>query len=230
MRFLLFILAAATAFGQPAAAPKLTGFPFQDETLRYSIRWPTGLALGEAVFSARKTGSGWSFETSLDASIPGFAIKDSARSATAGDICSTELERSFTRRTKQGAEKTTFDQQKRRGVRVTTLPPNGGKTEFDIPSCPRDAVSFVYFMRREMGQGRVAPADTVFFGSGYSVQLRYTGEVTGKSGIADRVVGSVKGPESNFTVEIDFARDAARTPLSIKVPLAVGTVSAELVR
>jgi hypothetical protein len=229
MRFLLFILAAAAAFGQ-SAPPKLTGFPFQDETLRYGIRWPTGLALGDAVFSARKTAAGWSFETTLDASVPGFAIKDSSRSATAGDLCSTELERSFTRGTKQGAEKTTFDLQKRRGVRLTTLPPNGGRTEFDVSSCPRDAISFVYFMRREMGQGRVAPAETVFFGAGYSVQLRYTGEVTLKSGIADRVVGSVKGPESNFTVEIDFARDAARTPLSIRVPLAVGTVSAELVR
>jgi hypothetical protein len=229
MRFLLLILAASAAFGQPPA-PKLTGFPFQDETLRYTIRWPTGLTLGEAVFSAKKTDSGWSLQTSLEAGVPGFAIKDSYRSATVGDLCSTELERSFTHRTKQGAEKTTFDQQKRKGVRVTTLPPNGGQTEFDIPSCPRDAISFVYLMRREMGQGRVAPPDTVFFGAGYAVQLRYTGEVTVKSGIADRVIGSVKGPGSSFTVEIDFARDAARTPLSIKVPLAVGTVSAELVR
>jgi hypothetical protein len=229
MRFLLLILAAASAFGQPAA-PKLTGFPFQDETLRYSILLPTGLTLGEAVFSARKTDSGWSFQTSVEAGVPGFAIKDSYRSVTVGDLCSTELERSFTHRSKQGAETTTFDQQKGKGLRVTTLPPNGGRTEFDIPSCPRDAISFVYFMRREMGQGRVAPADTVFFGAGYSVQLRYTGEVTVKSGIADRVVGSVKGPGSSFTVEIDFARDAARTPLTIKVPLALGTISAELVR
>jgi hypothetical protein len=228
MKFLVFILAAAAAYGQPAA--NLTGFPFQDETLRYNVKWPSGLPLGEAVFSARKTGTGWSFETTVDVGVPGFAIKDSYRSAATTGLCATELDRSFSHRTKQSREKTTFDQQKRRAVRETTLPPNGGKTEFDIPPCARDAVSFVYYMRREMGQGRVAPPETVYFGAGYSVQLRYTGEVKVGTAVADHVVGTIKGPTSSYTVEIDFARDAARTPLTIKVPLAVGTLSAELVR
>lgn len=231
MRSLVFILAAAAAaFGQPAPAPKLTGFPFQDETLRYSLRWPTGLTLGEAVFSAHKTPSGWAFDTALDAGIPGFTIKDSYRASATADLCSTEFERRFNHRGKQTAEKTSFDRQARRAVRRTTQPPSDGKTEFDIPACARDAVSFVYFMRREMGQGRVAPAETVFFGAGYSVSLKYTGEVKAPQGVADRLVGTVKGPLSSFTVEIDFARDAARTPLAIRVPLAVGTLSAELVR
>ena len=46
----------------------------------------------------------------------------------------------------------------------------------------------------------------------------------------DHVVISVKGQRSSFSVEVYFARDAARTPLSIKVPLGIGTLSAELVR
>jgi hypothetical protein len=29
------------------AADSPTGFPFQNETLRYSINWPSGLSLGE---------------------------------------------------------------------------------------------------------------------------------------------------------------------------------------
>jgi hypothetical protein len=229
MRFLLLILAAAAASAQPAA--KLAGFPFQSlETLRYSLRLPGGLVLGDAVFVARQTASGWTFESSVEAGLPGFAIKDIYRSEVVGDLCSTELDRKFSHGRKQGAEKTTFDQQARRAVRLTTVPANGGRTEFDIPPCGRDAISFVYFMRREMGQGRVAPAQTVFFGAGYSVQLRYTGEVKIGMEVADHVIGTVKGPGSSFTVEIDFARDAARTPLIIKVPLPVGTVSAELVR
>jgi hypothetical protein len=85
-------------------------------------------------------------------------------------------------------------------------------------------------MRREMGQGRVVPAETVYFGSGYAASLKYTGEVKVASGVADRLAGTVKGPLSSFTVEVDFARDAARTPLAIRVPLALGTLSAELVR
>jgi hypothetical protein len=66
------------------------------------------------------------------------------------------------------------------------------------------------------------------------VQMRYTGEMTVRleeqSAVTDHVVLSVKGPQSSFSVEVFFARDAARTPLVIKVPLKLGTLSVELVR
>ena len=108
---------------------------------------------------------------------------------------------------------------------MTVLPADGGKTEIDIPSCARDALAFVYFARREMGQGRVAPAQKVFFGGAYSAQLQYTGEMTVQlggevRGHRSRAWLSVKGPQSDFSVEVFFARDAARTPLVIKVPLS----------
>ena len=47
---------------------------------------------------------------------------------------------------------------------------------------------------------------------------------------ADRVAVSVKGPASAINFEMFFARDAARTPLVIRVPFALGTFSMELVR
>jgi hypothetical protein len=85
-----------------------------------------------------------------------------------------------------------------------------------------------------MGQGRVPPAGKVFFGSGYDVKTVYTGaqdiQVAGKPAVTDHVNVSVKGPASDFTFEIFYARDAARTPLLIKIPVSVGTVSLELVR
>jgi hypothetical protein len=244
MRSLLSIfiasgLCAAACFGQAAQkiatpAPKLTGFPFQDETLRYSVKWPSGLSLGDAVFSARHTQSGWNFDTTIDVGVPGFAIRDAYRSTVTQEGCSLELDRSFSHGSKKTREKTTFDQQKSRATRVTILPENGGKTEMDTPSCARDALAFVYYARREMGQGRVAPEQKVFFGGPYSVQMRYTGEMTVRleeqSAVTDHVVLSVKGPQSNFSVEVFFARDAARTPLVIKVPLKLGTLSVELVR
>jgi Protein of unknown function (DUF3108) len=235
-------LCAAAAFAQtvqkPAApapaAPKLTGFPFQDETLRYSVKWPSGLSLGDAVFTARHTQSGWNFENTIDAGVPGFAVKDAYRSIADADLCSLSLDRSFSHGAKKTREKTTFDQHAGRATRVTTLPENGGKTEIDIPSCARDALAFVYYARREMGQGRVAPEQKVFFGGGYSAQMRYTGEMSvrleDQSSVTDHVVLSVKGPQSAFSVEVFFARDAARTPLVIKVPLSLGTLSVELVR
>jgi hypothetical protein len=222
-------LLTAAAFAQQAA-PALTGFPFQNETLKYNLKLPTGVSLGDAAFSATRTASGWSFETTLTAGIPSYQIQDTYRSTGTTDLCSTELVRNFSHGSKKTSETTTFDQAKGKGERVTTLPPNGGRTEFPIPSCARDAVAFVYLVRREMGQGRVAPAQTVFFGAGYSVNIRYTGESKLPSGVADHVVAEVKGPSSGFAVEIDFARDAARTPLLLKVPLPLGNLSVELVR
>ena len=37
------------------AADQLTGFPFQNETLRYRVVWPGGKALGEVTMGAHKT-------------------------------------------------------------------------------------------------------------------------------------------------------------------------------
>jgi hypothetical protein len=41
---------------------------------------------------------------------------------------------------------------------------------------------------------------------------------------------AVKGPKSDFSFEVFFARDPARTPMQIRIPLALGTFTAELVR
>jgi len=47
---------------------------------------------------------------------------------------------------------------------------------------------------------------------------------------ADRVVSTLKGPASQISFEMFFARDAARTLLVIRVPLSLGTFSLELAR
>lgn len=216
-----------------AAAPKLTGFPFQDESLHYSIRWPSGLSLGDVAFTARHATSGWTFDAAIDAGVPGFSISDRYHSVVTPELCSTELERNVSHGAKKTTEKTTFDQRNRTAHRVTVFP-EGGKSDFDLPSCARDALAFVYFARAELGQGRVAPPQQVFLGSAYSVVLRYTGEATirldEKPAVTDRVTISVRGPKSDVNVEAYFARDAARTPLVVKLPLSMGTFSMELVR
>ena len=230
-RYLRLLIAALLA-----AAPALaqTGFPFTAESLRYSINWPSGLSLGEATFSAHKTDGGWSLEASTDAAIPGFSISDKFRSSVTPDLCSLEFTRNTAHGGRKTAEKTTFDQKKGSAHRVTTLPEDGGTSDFDIPSCARDALAFVNFARREMGQGRVAPPQNVFFGSSYSVRIDYTGAVTIPSGekpaVTDHVNVSIKGPKASITVEVFFARDAARTPLLVRIPVPVGTLSLELVR
>ncbi len=219
-----------------SAADQLTGFPFQNETLRYRVKWPGGSSLGDVTLTAHKTGeNAWSFEMSATVGIPVVPISDTYKSTAAGtDLCSSTLRREISHGAKSVVEETEFDQQYSRARRRTLVPAGGGKSEFDIPDCARDALTFQYFARREMGQGRVPPAGKVFFGSIYEVRMVYTGAmdvpVAGKPVVTDHVNVSVKGPASDFTFEIFYARDAARTPLLVKIPVTAGTVSLELVR
>ena len=227
-------LPAAAAALPLAPATAQTGFPFQDETLHYNVNWPSGLSLGEATFTAHHQGGAWELAMTLDAGVPGFAVADKIRSSVTDGLCSLELERDISHGAKQTREKTTFDQKKGAATRTTVLPLGGGTSTFSTPSCPRDAMAFLYFARRELGQGRVPPAQQVFFGSAYSVRMDYTGAQTitvgDKPSVTDHLVVNVKGPKSSFSFEMFFARDAARTPLLIRVPLSVGTFSLELVR
>jgi hypothetical protein len=232
-RILLLALAGAPLI---LAADQLTGFPFQNETLRYRVNWPGGRSLGDVTLTAHKAGDGgWDFDMSTTVSIPVVPISDQYKSSASGaDLCSSTLQREISHGTKKVTEKTEFDQKKNQAQRQTLVPAGGGKSEFAIPTCGRDALSFQYFARREMGQGRVPPAGKVFFGSGYEVKMNYTGAqdvpVAGKPVVTDHVNVSVKGPASDFSFEIFYARDAARTPLLIKIPVSIGTVSLELVR
>ena len=71
-------------------------------------------------------------------------------------------------------------------------------------------------------------------GARYEVRLEYTGpqevRVNNTKSEADRVMATVKGPASEVSFEMFFARDPARTPLMIRVPLSLGMFSMELAR
>jgi hypothetical protein len=216
------------------AADNLTGFPFQNETLRYNVNWPSGLSLGEATITASHSDAAWNFSLVLSVGVPGFPIADKYHSSSSSDLCSTELQRDISHGNKKVVEKTTFDQAKGTAQRQTLTPAGGGKSDLSFHGCGRDALAFWFFARRELGQGRVPPQETVFFGSGYSARMDYTGAMTipvaDKPTVTDHLVAHVKGPASDFTFEVFYARDAARTPLLIKIPVSVGTISLELVR
>jgi hypothetical protein len=223
---LLSAILSALAFAGRAQ----TGFPFQNESLHYSVNWPSGLSLGEASLSANHVSDGWNLEMTLDARIPGFSIADRFRSVSDPDQCSQEFERNITQGHRKTSEKTTFVSKGGTARRVTAN--GGGATEFAIPGCARDALAFVYYARRQMAQGKLVPSQDVYFGSAYSVRLEYTSAQTvmaaGKPSLADRLMVYLKGPASNTNFEVFFGRDPARTPLLIRVPLSVGTLSMEL--
>jgi hypothetical protein len=228
--FLAFLAALCLV---PAASAQ-AGFPFQNESLHYTINYSSGLSLGDANLSAHKSADGWDFTVTLDAAVAGFTIKDKYTSSMIGGYCSTEFERDTIHGAKTTREKTTFDQDKQTAHRETEFPNNGGSSDMNTGPCGRDAITFLYFARKELGQGRVPPPQVVYFGSPYTVQQSYTGAqnivLADKKEVTDHLVFSVKGPKSEFSVEVFYARDAARTPLLIKIPQAVGTLSMELVR
>lgn len=206
-------------------------FPIAGEALHYTINWPSGLSLGEAHLRAQRNDGNWQFEFALDAAVPGFAVADRYRSLVTSDLCSLELEKGASHGSRRIRERTAFDYRRNVARRATV---KGGKNQFPIQACARDALAFVFYARGELAQGRVPPETTIFFGSPYRVKLDWdsaqTVRVNDQSMQADRILVSVKGPASGFNFEIYYARDAARTPVMVKVPLPLGVVSMELVR
>jgi hypothetical protein len=217
-----------------AAPPQPTGFPTTGESLNYQLNWPGGASLGEAHLQAAKTDAGWRFDFSLDASVPGFPVSDHYRSSANAAFCSLELEKETTHGRRQTHEKTEFDYAGGSATR-TTLVEGGGHTAIDINNCAHDGLDYVFYARNELGQGHGVPQEQdVLFGAPYSVRMQFAGvqdiTVAGKRRPADHVVLYLKGPASDSKLEIFFERNPARTPLLIKAPLPIGTLSMELVR
>jgi Protein of unknown function (DUF3108) len=218
--------------GTPVGAPT-----FENEQLRYSINWPSGLSLGEAQLGssrqkdAAEAAPRLHLEFALDAGVPGFTVTDRYRSEASPDFCSVEFQRTSSHGPKKSDEKTTFDQPAGTATRQTN---GGGKSELKTPSCGKDALAFLYYVRRELSQGRMPPPQTVFLGAPYEIRLAFAGtqsiRVGEKQVEADRVTASVKGSASEISFEVFFLKDAARTPALVRVPLALGTFSMELVR
>jgi len=228
--------AAAFAAEAPAPTPTLTGFPFTNESLRYIVNWPSGLTLGEAIMTAARSKAAngtehWDFKLALDASVPGFGVSDSYRAASSTELCAMAFEKELAHGSRKTHEFVDFDSHALVARRHT---PGGGQSEVSTSSCARDALTFLYYTRRELGQGRIPPNEDVVFGAQYQVQMQYKGAQSVKAGRqsteADCVQVLLKGPASETMFEMFFARDAARTPLLVRVPLALGTFSLELAR
>jgi hypothetical protein len=213
--------------------------PASAESLRYTINWQSGLSLGEATLrservreqGAEKGREQWDFDLSIDASVPGYAVRDHYHSTASSDFCSAELEKNYVHGKRKSEEKDSFDQQK---LTVTRQTANGGKSDISVSACAREALTFLQYARRELAQGRLAPQQPIVFGAVYQVRFEYTGvqvvRVADEKVSADRIVATLKGPSTDLTFEMFFARDAARTPVLAKIPLALGTFSVELMK
>jgi hypothetical protein len=203
------------------------------ESLHYAINWPSGLSLGEATLETErggeKTNGQWNLSLSIDASIPGFAVRDDDKSIATAELCSIEFDKTFAHGQHRNQETLKFDQQTHEVTRQTA---GGGKSEISVDACARDPLAFLQYLRRELAEGRLPPQQQVVYGAVYEVRVEYKGKQSirvGEQNVeAERIAATIKGPSSNLNVEIFFAQDAVRTPLEAKIPLALGTFSLEL--
>ncbi len=210
------------------------------ETLHYSIDWPSGLSLGEATLRSDRTAGGtesapgWDFELNLDASVPGFAIRDQYSSTANPDFCSWQLDKKVARGARTSEERVIFDPNKNTATRETVRGAQiAGTSQLSVPLCARDALTLLQFVRRELAQGRLPSQQPAILGAAYQVRLEYLGTMAVRLGNqeidADRFRTSIKGPASDFTLEMFFRRDAVRTPVMIKIPLSLATFTVELI-
>jgi hypothetical protein len=220
------------------------------QTLHYVINWQSGLSLGEATLTSSRAlwvvggteSARWSFDLDIDASVPGFAIRDhyastaSPGAAGAGgagpEVCSVKLDKTVHRGSHKSEETVTFDQDQHTVTRETHPDGIGGKSDASVGPCARDALAYLQFVRHELAQGRLAPQQSVVLGSLYNVRLEFAGTETmkklGQPVQADRIHATIKGPASDLAVDIFFAQDEVRTPLLARIPLALGTFTVEL--
>jgi hypothetical protein len=214
------------------------------ESLHYVVNWQSGLSLGEATLSSNRAlwvvggveKAQWIFDFDVDASVPGFAIRDHYNSAAGDEICSTKLDKTIQRGGRKSEETVTFDQSQHTVTRETQLPGIGtgvgGKSDLSVGPCARDALAFLQFARQELAQGRLTPQQYVVLGNLYNVRLEFGGTETvkkfGQPIQADRIHATIKGPASEIAVDIFFAKDEVRTPVLARIPLSLGTFSVEL--
>lgn len=216
-----------------AAAP-VSESSLPNETLRYSVNWPSGLSLGEATLTASSSSQAgpaqMHFQFDLDAGIPGFTVSDRFRSAASGRFCSEEFQKTISHGSKHVDEKETFD------LNTGTVNRGSGSGQSEISSnpCGKDALAFLYFVRQELSQGRIPPHQTMFFGAPYEIRLDSAGTENVKIGNApvetDHIKASVSGPSSTINFDLYFLQDKARTLGLVRVPLTLGTFSMELVK
>lgn len=217
----------------PAAAVKAEqpGGP-RKEILRFEIRNASGLELGEIELSAAPANGAdaWEFVLQAQAAIPQFPVAEWTRAAATG-LCTTESEKKAVRGKRRIDEKTTFDQRTLKATRETA---KGGSSELTIPPCARDALTYLYHLRKELALGRLPQVQTVFYGAPYQVTAQFKGTQSVKLGEAqleaERIIVSIKGPASKADIEMLFERDAVRTPVSVRVPVANGSIVLERAR
>ena len=212
----------------------VSGGAARAEALQYKVVWPSGVNLGTARMEStgtisEKPGAGMTASMLLDASFPGVPVTGEFLSRMDGKGCTLEFEKKLTLALRKVSEKTTVAG----GKATRKTGEGGGESVINVDACAHDALAYLQSFRRELKAGRVPKEQTMLFGARYAVKAALSGteKVTVGSGVreSDRYTFQVKGPASESEFEILFARDEVRTPVQVRVTMAIGKFRLELV-
>ena len=218
--------------GAALAAAFLLAGTARGETLEYKIIWPSGASLGtarlELTGAQMKPMAPLTARMMLDASFPGVPVTGEFHSTMDGKGCTQRFEKRFTLALRKSDEVVTVSGG--RASRKTGA--GGGESAMAVPACAHDALAFLQFVRRELKAGRVPAGGKLLFGAQYDVTVKKAGPdmvaIGGGKVDAERFIFHVKGPASESEFEILFSQDMARTPLEVRVDMAVGKFRLEL--
>ena len=197
------------------------------ESLRYNIKWPSGLSLGEASLTTELTSRGTFTTLDLDASLPAFTIRDHYTSSTSAQLCTIQFQRETQHGPKRSNESLTVSAE----GKVTRETLNGGTTVLPAAACPHDALALLSALRRDQNQ----LPQTVLFGAGYPVRFENAGPQTitlnEKATPTEKLICIVTLPKTgDYRLELFLLKDSARTPALIRAPFVLGTFTMELIR
>lgn len=206
------------------------------EVLRYTINWASGLSLGEASLESSPSAVGKDAPSrlqhsfTLDASVPGFAVIDKYKSLATSNHCSIEFEKHVQHGAKKTVETVTFKPDA--GIAIRETANGGGKSDLSISSCAKDGLTYLYWLRAELAQGRLPSTQTILFGAPYKLSVRFAASedvVIGDKRIpTDHLEATLKGPSSESRFDIFFDKEPARRLVKVIVPLSMGSFSMEL--
>ncbi|MBI1956280.1 MAG: DUF3108 domain-containing protein [Acidobacteria bacterium] len=200
------------------------------EKLTYKILWPSGIRLGEAILEASPSGAETHFQVTVEVSLPQYALRHITSSAAAGEgLCSLR----FHQETGEGAKKwweesVEFDQAAHEAHRTR----DGQTTTASIAACAQDPLTFIYYFRSRLAEGKPLDSGTLYRGGNFNVRVRAAGAATvafrGQQRAAEKYVVTYPSQNQEMTIELWISTDAERVPVRIRVPSPLAVFTAEL--
>lgn len=222
---LCFLPGVRAASAAPAFRPLISG-----EKLTYRLLWPSGVSLGEAFLEASPAGAETHFQMTVEINLPQYPLRHTSSSVAAGEgLCSLRFRQETAGGGKKWAEESIeFDQ----AAHQAHWTRNGQTTTASIAECAQDPLTFIYFFRSRLAEGKPLDLQTLYRGGNFNVNVKKAGietvAVRGQPRQTEKFVVTYPGPDQEMTFELWIATDAERLPVRLRVPSPLAVFTAEL--